>query len=233
MINDDKMIEDFMKRISKNSKSSNTQYQYSYVELEEVVNNPTEYIIPECLPACQVFWDKNIETFMVSNNEDSNLYVLFCNLSNENRSLMENLMEVDSRFIFDDYRGTFGIQVSGKDERASQELVLLASRFKMQDTLRFKSSEQFLQLYKHTDGGFVINDYGHIVRLENPKLADISLEEALIQSNKEQLYVSEEDRVYDSMFYLNWHKRYLQYVDENGIDAQSVHAVDNIGSSRV
>ena len=103
----------------------------------------------------------------------------------------------------------------------------------MQDTLRFKSSEQFLQLYKHTDGGFVINDYGHIVRLENPKLADISLKEALIQSNKEQLYVSEEDRVYDSMFYLNWHKRYLQYVDENGIDAQSVHAVDNIGSSRV
>ena len=29
-----------------------TRYQYPYVELEKVMSNPNEYIIPQCLPAC-------------------------------------------------------------------------------------------------------------------------------------------------------------------------------------
>lgn len=45
-----------------------TKYNYPYVELEEVIFNPEEYI-------CKVLWEKNIETFVVSNNEDKHLYV--------------------------------------------------------------------------------------------------------------------------------------------------------------
>jgi len=29
------------------------RYQYPYVELEQVMVNPEEYIIPQCLPACR------------------------------------------------------------------------------------------------------------------------------------------------------------------------------------
>ena len=35
-------------------------YQYSYVDLPYVVNNPEEYIIAGCLDACSELWDKNI-----------------------------------------------------------------------------------------------------------------------------------------------------------------------------
>lgn len=58
-----------------------TKYNYSYVELEEVISNPEEYIIPQCLPTCKALWEKNIETFMVSNNDDKYLYVLLTNIS--------------------------------------------------------------------------------------------------------------------------------------------------------
>ena len=51
-----------------------TKYNYSYVELEEVIFNPEEYI-------CKVLWEKNIETFVVSNNEDKHLYVFLPNIS--------------------------------------------------------------------------------------------------------------------------------------------------------
>ena len=66
-----------------------TKYNYSYVELEEVIFNPEEYIIPQCLPTCKALWEKNIETFMVSNNEDDHLYVLLTNISEQNEAKME------------------------------------------------------------------------------------------------------------------------------------------------
>ena len=53
-----------------------SKYNYTYVPLEYVIKEPYEYIIPECIDACKAFWDKNIETFMVSNYDADALYVL-------------------------------------------------------------------------------------------------------------------------------------------------------------
>ena len=213
-MDDDKRIEEFMKRVSENSglQSSDTQYQYSYVELENVINNPNEYIIPQCLPACEILWNKNIETFMVSNNEDDHLYVLLTNISEDNKNLLDYLIQQDSRYFFDHYRSTYGFKSEGVDKAAASELSTLANQLKMQDTLRFKTSEKFLSDFKMTGGKMEIDEYGHIIRQENPELSNVTLEDALRRTGKEQLYVEQENRVYESAMYLQWHQRYLDSI---------------------
>lgn len=213
-MDDDKRIEEFMKRVSSNGDTQNngTQYQYSYVEMEYVINNPNEYIIPQCLPACKILWNKNIETFMVSNNEDDHLYVLLTNISEDNKNLLNHLIQEDSRYYFDYYRKTYGFKVEGIDNSAASELSTLANQLKIQDTLRFKSSEKFLSDFKTSGGKMETDEYGHIIRQENPELSNVTLEEALRRTGKQQLYVEQENRVYESAMYLQWHQRYLESI---------------------
>ena len=61
---------------TRENSSTQQPYEYGYIDLPIVVKNPEEYIIPGCLGACRSLWDKNIETFMVSNLQDDHLYVL-------------------------------------------------------------------------------------------------------------------------------------------------------------
>ena len=193
-----------------NKGTTNNRYQYSYVPLAEVINNPDEFIIPGCQPACRAFWDKNIETYMVSNNDDSDFYVLVCNLSSENEAIFKQKMTEDSRYFWDSYRQTYGIEVKGMSDEAVEELVSLTSVFKIQDTVRYASVEKFLESYKCTDGEYGFDsDSGMIFRKPNPKLADATLEEALEKEGKKSLYVESEGRVYAEPIYLRWHQRYL------------------------
>ncbi len=210
--NEQDLIAQFKQRIGgqKTNVNTNTKYQYPYVELETVMANPSEYIIPACLPACRELWDKNIETFMVSNFEDNHLYVLLTNVSNENKAIFSQLQKQDPRFIFDGYRNAIGIAVNGTDESAMSELKALTEVFRIQDTLRFQTAEDFLEAYKYTDGKMTIEADGTIRREKNPNLENTTLQEALEKTGKSHLYVAEEGRVYESTTYLRWHKRYEQ-----------------------
>lgn len=211
----------------KEGKSVDTKYQYPYVELEYVMDNPNEYIIPQCLPACRALWNRNIETFMVSNNDDSDLYVLMQNLSDENKTLMDRLSQADKRFFFDEYRGTYGIGVRGNDDKAMHELAALVDALQIQDTLRFQTTEQFLESYKLTGGKVEIDEYGHIVRLPNPELKNATLQEALEKTGKSGLYVAGEGRIYESAIYLEWHNRYQRALQE-----QLREKISPLGSNR-
>ena len=79
----------------------------------------------------------------------------------------------------------------------------------------------------------VIDKDGSIIRLENPKLANVSLLEALKQSRKEGLYIASEDRVYESRLYLEWHKRYIQALRDNlklrTLELEANSEVSNLG----
>lgn len=208
------MSETQLPEIQKQVEPTNTQYQYSYVDMEEVISNPNEYIIPECLPACASLWDKNIETFMVSNNEDDHLYVLMGNLSDDNVEIIEHLIESDSRYFFDGYRKTLGFKVRGKSDLDIKELKDLTNPLNLQDTVRFQSEEDFLHGYKKTGGKSYIDlETGEIGKRENPELVNARLEDALNSTNKNSLYVSEEHRIYQSSMYLAWHQRYQQTQD--------------------
>lgn len=214
-------LKDFMKKVG--NTPTDTRYQYPYVELEEVMKNPTEYIIPQCLSACKSLWSKNIETFMVSNNDDKDLYVLLTGLSDENMAVFREMQKQDPRFIFDSYRNTIGIAVKGTDERAMMELEGLTEVFRIQDTKRFQTTDEFLESYKYTDGKMVIEDDGTIRRDKNPNLENATLQEALATTGKSSLYVPEEGRIYESPMYLKWHRRYQQSLqDELTEDISSI-----------
>ena len=208
------LIKNFMSKVSETPKKDG-RYQYPYVELEDVMANPEEYIIPQCLPACRALWDKNIETFMVSNNDDEDLYVLLTNVSDENMAIFNQMKQQDPRFVFDGYRNTIGIAVKGNNDSSMHELQGLTEVFRIQDTLRFQTAEDFLESYKHTGGEMTIADDGTIHRNINPALANITLQEALEKSGKSGLYIAEEGRVYESIMYLNWHKKYEQSLNDS------------------
>lgn len=208
------LIKNFMSKVSETPKKDG-RYQYPYVELEDVMANPEEYIIPQCLPACRALWDKNIETFMVSNNDDEDLYVLLTNVSDENMAIFNQMKQQDPRFVFDGYRNTIGIAVKRNNDSSMHELQGLTEVFRIQDTLRFQTAEDFLESYKHTGGEMTIADDGTIHRNINPALANITLQEALEKSGKSGLYIAEEGRVYESIMYLNWHKKYEQSLNDN------------------
>lgn len=186
-------------------------YQYSYVELEEVMKNPEEYIIPACLPACKRFWDKNIETFMVSNLDDASLYVMVDGLSFENMKIFQDLMEVDPRYFYSTTRGVYGIRVPGTSFKDRDMLEVLTGPFQLQDVSsnRYQTSQEFLDSYRRTGGEYYTDPVSfQIGRKVNPDLADVTFETALDLSGKRELYCSSENRVYQSPLFFQWHQRY-------------------------
>lgn len=49
----------------------------------------------------------------------------------------------------------------------------------------------------------------------NPELANSTFEEALVATNKENLYVPKEGKVYDNELFKSWHDRYLKLLQES------------------
>lgn len=214
--------------------NKSTQYQYMHVELEDVMRNIDEYIIPECQEACKLLWGKNIETFMVSNREDNHLYVLLEQLSDENKERMKKLIEECPDFyFFDEWRHYYGIKTDGTTKLDEKTLAKLVRPFLMQDILkkRYQTAEEFLDDYKT----FSIHDIQQIMRaynlsnsenvlqisesgnvgikpeyLLNPERANSTLEEALKDTGKRELYDETEGIVYCSRTFMDWHKRYVE-----------------------
>lgn len=191
------------------------QYQYSHVDMETVVQNPNEYIIPPCQLACKALWDKNIETFMVSNYEDDNLYILLGKLDENNQQIMNEAVRLNPHFFISEYRKSFGIKVAWQDITATRKLLELTELFEMQDTFRYKSPEEFLTDFKRKgSNSYELLPDGAILIKENPDTASVTFEEALAKTGKQDLYIASENRVYDSPMYLEWHQRYQEYTKE-------------------
>ena len=192
------------------------KYQYTNVGMEYVVNDIEEYVIPECQQACRLLWSKNIETFMSSNHQDQDLYVLLSKLSNENQKIFDEMSKNDKRYFFDESTHYYGIRVNGAGEESVNDLNSLTETFSIQDVeeRRYMTADDFLKDYKYQDGPMAgIDKYGNIHRGINPTLKDVSFLDALQATKSQGLYVEEEDRVYESQMYLEWHKRYLKSVD--------------------
>lgn len=102
---------------------------------EEVEKNPTQYIIQECLPACQELWKKNIYTFMVSDHLNEGICwieIIAESLSEENKDIYLGLSD-DEVVKFSYHKGTvnFGVHCVGKE--GQRRLLELAQKFQMQD----------------------------------------------------------------------------------------------------
>ena len=148
------MNEDYAKEIeNKGFLTINSEYsEVPHDSQENVEKNPKQYIIEECIPACQELWSKNIYTFMVSDhlNEGQCWIELFDYvLSDENKEIYENLSGYDI-IKFNYHRGCVCFGVSCVGIEGQQKLLQLAKQFKMQDVpekLAYIEGEEFLKDY--------------------------------------------------------------------------------------
>lgn len=114
--------------------ADNKEYEgASRVSQEAVEREPRRWIIEECVPACQILWEKNIYTFMCSDGLDSDAWIeleLAC-LSPENQAVLDELRKEYVCYSY--HEGCLNISVSGKGVKAQEELIQIALRFYMQD----------------------------------------------------------------------------------------------------
>ena len=119
---------------------------------EIVESNPRQFIIEECIPACQELWSKNIYTFMVSDHLNEGqcwIEIVFDNLSDENKDIFMQLTG-DDIIKFSYHKGciNFGVKYVGR--KGQQKLLELAKKFKMQDVPKKQawiSEKEFLMNY--------------------------------------------------------------------------------------
>ena len=119
---------------------------YTYVVQDKAIADPDKYIIPSCQPACKELWNKNIEIFMVSNNDNKDLCILLLGLSKENKKIIDDMIKIDPRYFKNPYNGLYGIKVTGGQLNSAQELLSLIYIFEIQDTKRFLDTKEFLEV---------------------------------------------------------------------------------------
>ena len=145
---------------------------------------------------------------MCGNYKDTDgRWIMLANVQEENTKILEELMKNDSRYFFKHH---YVLRVPfGKNE--VKELCELVEPLVYQDTMRFVSSEEFLNSYKTTGGELYNDEYGQIKRRFNPLYEKVTLEEALLATVKTNLYDVELDRVYDDEIYMKWHQNYVEH----------------------
>ena len=221
----EKMVSDFISHFANKDSEAIPQYEYGRSEnIEEIMKNPEEYIIPECLEACKNLWSKNIETLMCANySGNSDLFIVLPgidSLSDENQEIFKNSSE--DGFILGEEHDNPEIKVAGQTQESALALVKLTDKLKIQDVrrCRYQTGEDFLEEYKYGNtppeyNG--VNEYGEVLvdRQYDPQRINATLQDALEQTGKSNLYVPSEDKIYESQMFLDWHNRYLESKDNN------------------
>ena len=217
-----KNMQDLIGHFNQQEKPESTphpQYEYRATDIKDVIENAEQYIIPECLEVCKALWSKNIETIMCANyNDNDDLFIDLLNdgLSDENKEIF--IRNEGKGFRLGDEHDDPYIYASGQTSESAAALTALVDKLKIQDVRnnRFQSSEEFLEEYKYGDMPVEytgeVDEYGNALvdRQYIPERANATLQDALIQTGKTNLYIPSENRVYESQMFLDWHNRYLK-----------------------
>lgn len=128
----------------------NEDYSETMTSPQEMVEqNPTRFIIQECLPACLELWKKNIYTFMVSdhlNEGECWIEVAADSLSDENMDVYMNFSP-DEVVKFSYHPGGINFGVNCVGVEGQRKLLALAKEFHMQDVpegLAYYTPQDFL-----------------------------------------------------------------------------------------
>ena len=225
-MSDDMDINDILERIQNGMVSgttSDTRYQYMPTSIEDVMKNPEQYIIPECMECCKILWSKGIDTYQCGNYDDALglgfwVEVDYDTLSDENKKKLEEISKNDSRVYFaEGLQGqhTYRMRVERvNNPNASDELSEIARNLLLQDTCLFTIDEDLLDQYKKVGGEYKIDETGNAYCDYNPERVDATLYDALKSIEHPELYVAKEGRLYHSQHALNVHKNYLEQIDK-------------------
>lgn len=182
------------------------RYEYEHVSMDDIIKNPEEFIIPECLAACKIFWRKGIETFMCSNHNNATFYISieFSSLDEANRKIL--FRNADSPFFGKDIINNRPLIRS----RSPEKLVELAELFVFQDSMSYKTNEEILEEYRREGSNELeLLPNGALRHKLDPRRADATIEEALKGRNLE-LYDAEEGKLFKSKFAFEHHKKFRE-----------------------
>ncbi len=198
--------------------SENTRYQYGLTPTEFVKANPEEYIIPDCLEACKILWEKGIDTTQCSNYDDHGIRYVeidIATLSKENSSFFyEQFNNNVVGFSIGGMTHNPRIYVDCEGEEAKTRLCELAQMFSLQDTNEYWTVEDYLDSYRRTNGNYIVLSNGNLQRDINPDYANATLADALDARDEWELYVEEEGRIYKSRDALEKHHEYLERINK-------------------
>lgn len=197
-------------------------FNYPGLSIHNIINNPDEYIIPECIEACKKLWNMNIFTVSCSNRsekKDENgiikKYIMVRHLSSKNQQIFEQLAlskPINYRILTRQNIKYYIIVIISKDivedrDIEAIKLLNLTKPFKMQDCL---------------EGYIPVKDY-YIKNIRNYPYSTenypISVSESEIVASVKKyltafgiLYLLDLDRnvVYENQFYKDAHQKYLK-----------------------
>lgn len=206
---------------------------------EIVEENPSRFIITECLPACKELWRKNIYTFMVSDYLDVGhcwIEIVADTLSDDNK-LIYGQMKGNNVIKFSYHKDTlnFGINEVGKEGQL--ELLELAKQFQMQDVpkgIAYISVKDFLMDYcdcydvipnpKYKPKNILdVETSEDLLEFENwqdsleghptiHKFNPSKVNEPINVLVAQNHMIMEDDRIYLSQFHYQKHQKYVEYI---------------------
>ena len=231
--------------------NSSNNFNYPGLSIEKIVSNPDEYIIPECIDACKMLWNKNIFTVSCSNRDEKKdengyikKYIIVGNLSDENKKIFEGFINSKSqnKEIFEGFINSkspkyvkliisdkyyYAIYILSEDnienrDEDSQRLLESVSPFKMQDCL-----EGYISIYEYYRKYILDCPYSNgekgILNLESEQLD--SVKKHLSSKGKLDLLDLKRGIVYDSEYYKRAHERYLEMQQQRDNDLQEYDIV--------
>lgn len=181
------------------------------VSMEEIFENPEMFIEKGCLKACKALWDLNIFTEQCDGYKKHSSYIETGILSKENLEIFKKLAKENPEMY--QITETGQSVIHGKGE-IDQNIVAC---FKMQDIYQgvFRKNDIIEKYYEGEliytpcpDGSLEISIPKKLTEEEMNKIIAKALNDGFI-------YVKEEDKFYQSQFYLDGHLKYLESLNNN------------------
>lgn len=219
---------------SLNDKSSKNDLKYNVKEkpIHEIYNEGIEkYIEAPCVNACKKLWDKNMFTkaSVIDNNKIS---IVFDKLSKENENIFSKLVQEDNKHYCYSIKNEPRIQIDFNNNAKENSVYLenLVEPFKLQDvTSGYMEKEEFLMKVCNCERVEGIKEHTKEWNAEfvfAPEKVEKTFNEYLKEYLYEDLFVPEEGRIYKDKFYLDAHKKYLNYIREKN-EEKSKKEIEN------
>ena len=181
-----------------------------------VKNGPEKYIDPICVDFCKKLWDKNVYTKEVKVN-DNKVVIVLDKLSEDNRALYE--FSKNKSLINNGDKYIISIDREGRSDLLIKNMLSkTVNRFTMQDVpYGYLDKEKFLMHFcncEKVDGLSENSDNKNIKIIFDENKMEKTFEEYLKEKNLDKLYSKDNDRIYIDEYYLNGHKRYLEYMKD-------------------
>lgn len=181
------------------------------VPLEEIEENPAMFIEKGCLQACKALWDLNIFTVQSDGYKKTSSYIEIGTLSQENMELFKSLSKAQPQVYEITESGQ--IVIHGKGE-IKEDLV---SCFKMQDVYEgVFTLKDIIQKYYTGELDYIVKENGTL-ELAIPEEITKEKRDEIIQKAVEDgfIYISKENKFYQSEFYFDKHLKYLEWLSIN------------------